>query len=107
MKYIERALESNLRRAAKTYKAVLLTGARQVGKSTLLKRLFRDECRCISLDDPFLEEQAKTDGNMFLTLNPPPVIVDEVQYAPELFRLDIGAENQKETRKWVISLGSM
>ena len=100
-------MESNLRQAAKTYKAVLLTGARQVGKSTLLKHLFRDECRCISLDDPFLEEQAKTDGNMFLTLNPPPVIVDEVQYAPELFRLDIGAENQKETRKWVISLGSM
>ena len=86
MKYIKRALESNLRQSAKTYKAVLLTGARQVGKSTLLKHLFKKEYKCISLDDPFLEEQAKTDGNMFLTLNPPPVIVDEVQHAPELFR---------------------
>lgn len=86
MKYIKRALESNLRQSAKTYKAVLLTGARQVGKSTLLKHLFQKEYKCISLDDPFLEEQAKTDGNMFLTLNPPPVIVDEVQHAPELFR---------------------
>ena len=86
MKYIKRALESNLRKSAKTYKAFLLTGARQVGKSTLLKHLFKKEYKCISLDDPFLEEQAKTDGNMFLTLNPPPVIVDEVQHAPELFR---------------------
>ena len=86
MKYIKRALEANLRQSAKTYKAVLLTGARQVGKSTLLKHLFKKEYKCISLDDPFLEEQAKTDGNMFLTLNPPPVIVDEVQHAPELFR---------------------
>ena len=86
MKYIKRALESNLRQSAKNYKAVLLTGARQVGKSTLLKHLFKKEYKCISLDDPFLEEQAKTDGNMFLTLNPPPVIVDEVQHAPELFR---------------------
>ena len=86
MKYIKRALESNIRKASKTYKATLLTGARQVGKSTLLKHLFQKEYKCVSLDDPFLEEQAKTDGNMFLTLNPPPVIVDEVQHAPELFR---------------------
>lgn len=86
MKYIHRALESNLRQSSKTYKAILLTGARQVGKSTLLKHLFRNEYRCISLDDPFLEEQAKSDGAMFLTINPPPVIVDEVQHAPELFR---------------------
>ena len=58
MKYIKRALESNLRQASKTYKAVLLTGARQVGKSTLLKHLFQKDYKCISLDDPFLDRKS-------------------------------------------------
>ena len=86
MNYIQRALESHIRHSSQTGKAVLLTGARQVGKSTLLKHLFRDGYRFVSLDDPFLEQQAKNDGGMFLTLNPPPIVIDEVQRAPELFR---------------------
>lgn len=85
MEYISRALEDRLRKYEKTYKALLVTGARQVGKSTLLKRVFADR-RYISLDDPFMEEQAREAGNMFLTLNPPPVTIDEVQRAKELFR---------------------
>lgn len=85
MEYIPRALENRLRKYEKTYKALLVTGARQVGKSTLLKRVFADR-RYISLDDPFMEEQAREAGNMFLTLNPPPVTIDEVQRAKELFR---------------------
>ena len=86
MNYIQRALESHISLSAKTGKAVLLTGARQVGKSTLLKHLFHDGYRFVSLDDPFLEQQAKNDGGMFLTINPPPIVIDEVQRAPELFR---------------------
>ena len=62
-----------------------MTGARQVGKSTLLKTQFPNY-RYVTLDDPFLEEQAKENGDMFLTLNSPPVTYDEVQRAPELFR---------------------
>ena len=85
MKYIQRALEHRLSQAAYSYKTVLLTGPRQVGKSTLLKKMF-PAYQYISLDDPFLEQQAKDNGGMFLMLNPPPVIIDEVQYAPELFR---------------------
>lgn len=85
MNYISRALENRLRRYEKTYKAVLVTGARQVGKSTLLKKLFPDRAY-VSLDDPFMEQQAKENGDMFLTLNPPPVTIDEVQRAKELFR---------------------
>ena len=85
MKYIERILEKKLASAAKSFKAVLLTGARQVGKSTLLKTQFPNY-RYVTLDDPFLEEQAKENGDMFLTLNSPPVTYDEVQRAPELFR---------------------
>lgn len=69
MDYIPRALEDRLRKYEKTYKALLVTGARQVGKSTLLKKVFADR-RYVSLDDPFMEQQAREVGGMFLTLNP-------------------------------------
>lgn len=85
MHYIRRAMEARLEKYSRTYKAVLVTGARQVGKSTLLKKVF-PERRYVSLDDPFLEEQAKQNGDMFLSLNPAPVTIDEVQRAKELFR---------------------
>lgn len=85
MDYISRALEDRLYQYEKTYKAILVTGARQVGKSTLLKKIFPDR-KYVSLDDPFMEEQAREAGNMFLALNPPPVTIDEVQRAKELFR---------------------
>ncbi|MBP1583341.1 MAG: ATP-binding protein [Victivallales bacterium] len=85
MKYIPRVLEGRLAAMLRQSSTVLVTGARQVGKSTLLRHLF-PERRYLSLDDPFLEQQAQENGEMFLTLNPPPVTIDEVQYAPELFR---------------------
>lgn len=85
MHYISRALEERLHNYEKTYKAILVTGARQVGKSTLLKHMFPDRSY-VTLDDPFLEEQAREAGDMFLTLNAPPVTIDEVQRAKELFR---------------------
>lgn len=85
MDYITRALETKLHKYEKTYKAILITGARQVGKSTLLRKVFPDR-KYVSLDDPFLEQQAREAGSMFLTLNAPPVTIDEVQRAKELFR---------------------
>ncbi len=85
MKYVSRAIEGHLKRLVRTSKAVLVTGARQVGKSTLLRERFPDR-RYVTLDDPFLEEQARSDGAAFLDLNAPPVTLDEVQRAPELFR---------------------
>lgn len=85
MDYIPRALEARLHSYEKTYKAILVTGVRQSGKSTLLKKIFPAR-KYVSLDDPFLEQQAKEEGDMFLTLNSPPVTIDEVQRAKELFR---------------------
>ncbi len=85
MHYISRALEDRLLKYEKTYKATLVTGARQTGKSTLLKKVFPDR-KYISLDDPFMEQQAREAGDMFLSLNFPPVTIDEVQRAKELFR---------------------
>lgn len=71
MKYIIRSIEEHIRKTENTFKVVLVTGARQTGKSTVLKRLFPDR-RYVTFDDPFIEQQAKDNGNMFMVLNPPP-----------------------------------
>lgn len=83
--YIKRAMEDVILQADKTFKATLITGARQTGKSTVLQALFPDR-RSITFDDAFLEEQAKKNPDMFLQLNQPPITMDEIQYVPELFR---------------------
>ena len=83
--YIERAIDRLIRRAVRSKGAVLVTGARQVGKSTSLEKVL-PERRYVTLDDPFLEEQAKGDSRTFMAVNPPPVTIDEVQHAPVLFR---------------------
>ena len=84
--YINRTLEKKFIEVSEEYSCVLLTGPRQVGKSTMLHHLMEGSNRTeVSLDD--LEERrlAKTDPAMFLRLHPAPVLIDEVQYAPELF----------------------
>lgn len=97
MKYIGRHIEDIIRDSDKSFKCVLLTGARQTGKSTLLKTIFPDK-RHVLLDDPFVEEQANDNPNLFMMLNPPPVIYDEVQRTPGLFRfikINCDATNEK------------
>ena len=83
--YIQRAIEAYIMQAEKSFKAVLVTGARQTGKSTMLKHLF-PQIKYVPMDDPFVEDQASENPNMFMMLNPPPVIYDEVQRPPNLFR---------------------
>ena len=72
-------------KSEKTFKSILVTGARQTGKSTVLQKLFPEK-KYVPVDDPFIEEQAVEQPEMFMMLNPPPVIYDEVQRAPNLFR---------------------
>lgn len=67
MEYIKRTIEDIEKESAKIFKAVLVTGARQTGKSTLLKQLY-PEIKKISFDDPFAEEQAKNNPDMFMML---------------------------------------
>jgi len=85
MEYIKRAVEDVVKHSSKTFKCVLITGARQTGKSTLMKHLYSN-IKHVSFDDPFIEEQAKNNPEMFLSLNEPPVFLDEIQYVPSLFR---------------------
>lgn len=83
--WIPRAIESSLRRLAATRPVVVLTGARQTGKTSTLRRLFPTHA-FVSLDLPSEAEQAEKEPAAFLQRHPPPVILDEVQYAPALFR---------------------
>ena len=82
--YIQRALEPALRKAARQFPAVVLTGPRQSGKTTLLKHFFRKKSGYVSLEPPDVRAAATADPRGFLKLHPPPYIFDEVQYAPDL-----------------------
>jgi hypothetical protein len=83
-RYIPRALEPTLRRAAKEFPAVVVTGPRQAGKTTLLKHLFGRSHAYVSLDPPDVRAAAVSDPRGFLDLYRAPVVLDEVQHAPEL-----------------------
>ena len=98
MAYISRTLESKFAELSKEYSCLLLIGPRQVGKTTMLEHLMTDgKRRKVTLDDTDERKLAKTDPALFLEVHPAPLLIDEVQYAPELFsyikiRIDNGAE---------------
>ena len=85
MKYYRRSIEQVINEYKEQFSILLLTGPRQVGKSTLFKELFREEYKYFSLDDPILKEQLINDPRLFLKNNPEKLIIDEIQYAPSIF----------------------
>ncbi len=86
MEYIKRNLETVIQQVSQEYPVVLVTGSRQVGKTTMLRKLMEQtDRRYVSLDDLSERDLAKSDPELFLQIHEPPVLIDEVQYAPELF----------------------
>lgn len=88
MDYISRHMESKIMELSKSYSAILLTGPRQAGKTTMLRSIAEKENigrEYVSLDDLNTRDMARNDPALFLQLHKPPVLIDEVQYAPELF----------------------
>ena len=85
MEYIDRELERKFLEMDRFFKAVLVIGARQVGKSTMLKQLAKQQHRTIvTMDDDFLRELAQNDPRLFFQTYKPPILIDEIQKAPEL-----------------------
>lgn len=83
--YIERAIEKSIIETGMSFPVVLLTGARQVGKTTVLKKLAQNSGRkYVTLDDPAARELASREPELFLQRYEPPVLIDEIQYAPDL-----------------------
>lgn len=95
--YIPRAMEPALLEASAQFPVLLLVGARQVGKTTLLRRMCGKDRAYVTLDDPALRMLANEDPALFLQRFPPPVLIDEIQYSPGLLpHLKIASD---ETRK--------
>ena len=91
MAYIKRASEETVERVSRMFPVLLVTGPRQVGKTTLLQKLAQEqkesdrERTYVTLDDPEVRYLAKHDPGLFLQRYSPPVLIDEIQYATELF----------------------
>ena len=84
MKTIERYALKEVLEASSEFPAVLVTGARQVGKTTLLKAVATSSRHVVSLDSLVVRDLARRDPKLFLASYPPPIFIDEIQYAPQL-----------------------
>jgi len=98
MNYIERVLAKKIIELSKQMPALLVCGPRQVGKTTLLKAIAEPERQYVSFDDLSIRELAKNDPKLFLKQFKPPVIIDEIQYVPELLSfIKIEIDNSNKT----------
>lgn len=97
MAYIRRDLEEKILSLSEEYSAILITGPRQVGKTTVLRQLMQENRTYVTLDDLEDRAMARNDPALFLQIHDRPILIDEVQYAPQLFsyikmEIDNGAE---------------
>lgn len=85
MNYIKRHAEDILLKMSEMFKVILVTGQRQVGKTTIIKKIFGNTHQYVSLDDILIQEQIKRDPALFFQTHQLPIIIDEVQKVKEVF----------------------
>ncbi len=96
--YFNRTLEDSWNKISKQFPVLLLTGPRQVGKTTFLRHVSKENRKYVSLDDPDIRLLAKEDPAMFFRRFKPPVLIDEIQYAPNLMQyMKIEVDNKKKS----------
>lgn len=101
---LTRTLSTSLKRAVLTFPALILTGPRQSGKTTLLKSLFGTTHSYVSLEDPDQQEYARTDPRGFIDHLKLPVILDEIQYVPELLSyIKTSIDENRQPGRWLIT----
>ncbi len=101
---IPRTLEKTIHRAMKSFPAVLVTGPRQSGKTTLLRERFSKTHRFVSFENPDIRARALDDPLGFLKENPPPVILDEIQYVPDILHyIKTEIDNNRVPGQWLLS----
>jgi len=101
--WIARKYQATLKDLFGQFPVVVLTGARQVGKTSLVRKVF-PQASYVSLDVPARAAQAEKDPEAFLSENPEPLIIDEVQYAPSLFRhLKIRVDEKKRPGRFLLT----
>ena len=83
--YLKRTLQNTIKRVNQSFPVVLITGPRQVGKTTLFQELQKNQRTYVTLDDSNERALAQDDPALFLQRYSPPVLIDEIQYAPQLF----------------------
>lgn len=99
-----RILEHTIRRAMQTFPATLITGPRQSGKTTLLTERFSKSHRFVSIENPDVRARLLDDPITFLKENQPPVILDEIQYAPEfLHYIKSAIDENRKPGQWLLS----
>lgn len=104
--WIKREISDLIQQLSAKRPAILLTGARQTGKSSLLKHLFPQH-PYISLDVPLIAKQASEGGQYFLSSHGTPLVIDEIQYAPELFRdIKVEIDQHRQSNGQYIMTGS-
>jgi hypothetical protein len=104
MKYKNRILANTIERAIKTFPAIVVTGPRQSGKTTLYKMLFSKTHHFVSLEDPDIRVRAKEDPLSFLNQYRPPVIIDEIQYLPELLSyIKTKIDSDRKPGQWLFT----
>lgn len=101
--YIHRNMEKVILDVNQHFPVVMVTGPRQVGKTSILKSLSDEDRTYVSLDSPRARQMAQEDPELFMQTYPPPVLIDEVQYAPNLFtHIKIAVDkNRKPGMYWL------